>query len=68
MHLVTDPIERIEPDAVVTTDGRRHEVDVIVYATGFEASRFLVPMRVTGRGGVDLHAHLGRRTPAPTSA
>jgi 4-hydroxyacetophenone monooxygenase len=55
VHLVTDPIERIEADAVVTTDGRRHPVDVIVYATGFEASRFLVPMQVTGRGGADLH-------------
>jgi 4-hydroxyacetophenone monooxygenase len=56
VHLVTDPIDRIEPDAVVTADGQRHEVDAIIYATGFEASRFLVPMRVTGRGGVDLHA------------
>jgi 4-hydroxyacetophenone monooxygenase len=55
VHLVTDPIERIERDAVVTADGERHAVDVIVYATGFEASRFLVPMQVTGRGGADLH-------------
>ncbi len=56
VHLVTEPIERIEPHAIVTTDGQRHDVDVIVYATGFEASRFLMPMQVTGRGGVDLHA------------
>jgi 4-hydroxyacetophenone monooxygenase len=56
VHLVTDPIDHIERDAIVTTDGARHAVDVIVYATGFEASRFLVPMAVTGRGGADLHA------------
>ncbi|HVN52072.1 MAG TPA: FAD-dependent oxidoreductase [Acidimicrobiales bacterium] len=56
VHLVTEPIERIEADAVVTTDGVRRPVDVVVYATGFEASRFLVPMQVTGRGGIDLHA------------
>ena len=30
---------------------------MIVYATGFEASDFLMPMRVTGAGGVDLHEH-----------
>ena len=32
-----------------------HEVDVIIYGTGFQASKFLTPMKVTGRGGVDLH-------------
>ncbi len=53
--LISDPIERITPDGVVTADGRTHPVDVIVYATGFEASRFLMPMGVTGRGGADLH-------------
>jgi 4-hydroxyacetophenone monooxygenase len=55
VHLITEAIDRIEPDAIVTTDGRRREVDVIVYATGFEASRFLMPMQVIGRGGRDLH-------------
>jgi len=56
VHLVTEPIERMEVDAVRTTDGVRRPVDVVIYATGFEASRFLVPMQVTGRGGADLHA------------
>ena len=32
-----------------------HEFDVIIYGTGFEASKFLTPMTVHGRGGVDLH-------------
>ena len=40
---------------VVTADGVDHEVDVIVYGTGFHASKFLTPMSVTGRDGVDLH-------------
>jgi 4-hydroxyacetophenone monooxygenase len=55
VHLISDPIERITAEGVVTGDGRTHPVDVIIYATGFEASRFLMPMQVTGRGGVDLH-------------
>lgn len=57
------PIARIEPDAVVTVgpDGaeRRHRADVIIYATGFQASKFLTPMQVTGRGGLDLHDEWG---------
>ena len=28
---------------------------MIIYGTGFHASKFLTPMTVTGRGGVDLH-------------
>jgi 4-hydroxyacetophenone monooxygenase len=57
VHLVSDRIERITTNSVVTDDGCEHEVDVIVYATGFEASRFLTPMKITGRAGVDLHEH-----------
>jgi 4-hydroxyacetophenone monooxygenase len=57
VHLVTDDIERITPTGIVTRDGRTHDVDVIVYATGFEASRFLSPMNVIGRDGVNLHDH-----------
>ena len=28
---------------------------MIIYGTGFQASKFLTPMTVTGRDGVDLH-------------
>jgi len=41
----------------VAVDGTEHAVDVLVYGTGFQASRFLTPMTVTGRGGLDLHQH-----------
>jgi 4-hydroxyacetophenone monooxygenase len=54
-HLVTDRIARIEERGVVTDDGKLHEVDIIVFATGFQASDYLVPMKVTGRDGRDLH-------------
>ena len=38
-----------------TADGVDHDVDVLIYGTGFQASKFLTPMQVTGEGGVDLH-------------
>ena len=58
--LVTDKIVEITEKGVLTADGVEHQVDVIIYATGFQAADFLTPMRVTGRGGVDLHERWGR--------
>ncbi|MFI6982881.1 flavin-containing monooxygenase [Embleya sp. NPDC050154] len=57
--LVRDPIARIDKDAVVTADGVRHEADIIVYATGFQANRYLYPMRVVGRDGAVLAEQWG---------
>jgi 4-hydroxyacetophenone monooxygenase len=57
VRLVTEPIREITPTGIRTADGEAHDVDVIVYGTGFHASKFLTPMTVRGRGGVDLHEH-----------
>jgi 4-hydroxyacetophenone monooxygenase len=57
VQLVSTPIREVTPTGIVTEDGVAHEVDVIVYGTGFQASRFLTPMTVQGRGGLDLHEH-----------
>ena len=51
VDLVTDQIVRIVPHGVFTADGTSRAADVIIYATGFEATRFLAPMRVSGLGG-----------------
>jgi cation diffusion facilitator CzcD-associated flavoprotein CzcO len=37
VELVTERILRVEPRGVVTADGRLHELDVLVLATGFDA-------------------------------
>lgn len=52
--LVTDDIEEITEDAVITADGARHEVDVIVYGTGFRVADALTRIRIEGLGGVAL--------------
>jgi cation diffusion facilitator CzcD-associated flavoprotein CzcO len=54
VDLVTDPIERIVPDGVVTVNGATRTADVIVYGTGFKAVEFLAPMSVTGIRGQRL--------------
>jgi cation diffusion facilitator CzcD-associated flavoprotein CzcO len=55
VDLVTDAIERIDATGIRTIDGTHHAADVIIYATGFRASEFLVPMEVRGRAGARLH-------------
>lgn len=54
VSLVTGATQRIEPEGVRTADGRLHELDTLVYATGFEPFDFLGPLSVTGRGGARL--------------
>lgn len=61
VDLIRTPIERITPTGVVTADGQTHDVDIIVYATGFRATDVLFPMTITGRDGVDLHDVWGQR-------
>ena len=55
VSLVTEGIAEITERGIRTRDGVEHEVDVIIYGTGFTASDFLSSMKVTGRGGRDLH-------------
>jgi 4-hydroxyacetophenone monooxygenase len=61
VDLVRTPIQQITGDGVVTVDGDTHDVDIIIYATGFRHTDVLWPMQVTGRDGADLHSVWGRR-------
>jgi 4-hydroxyacetophenone monooxygenase len=54
VKLVTDRIAEINETGVKTVDGKQYDADVLIYGTGFLASRFLWPMEVKGKGGVDL--------------
>jgi cation diffusion facilitator CzcD-associated flavoprotein CzcO len=53
-ELVTDKIDRIEAGGVRTADGRLHELDALVLATGFKVDAFMRPMDVKGRDGQTL--------------
>src|SRR4029077_4948371 len=55
VEVVDTAIERIEPDAIRTRDGKVRHVDAIIYGTGFTPTAFLTPMRITGLGGPDLN-------------
>ena len=55
VELVTERIERVTRNAIVTDDGRERPVDVIVLATGFAAAQYLEGIEVVGTGGRRLH-------------
>ena len=50
----TDAIARVETDAIVTSSGVRHAVDVIIYGTGFDVSGSFTNLTLTGRDGLTL--------------
>jgi cation diffusion facilitator CzcD-associated flavoprotein CzcO len=51
VELVTAGIDHVAEDAVVTRDGRRLPVDVLILSTGFETTDFLAPIDIHGIGG-----------------
>ncbi|OBA81297.1 monooxygenase [Mycobacterium sp. 1164966.3] len=56
VRLVTQPIDKITPGAVATTDGENHEIDVLILATGFKVmdTDNVPTYAVTGSGGQSL--------------
>lgn len=67
VELVTEAIAKLTPRGVVDGQGRLHEADVVIYATGFETNSFVGETALTGLGGLSLaqawkagpEAHLG---------
>jgi cation diffusion facilitator CzcD-associated flavoprotein CzcO len=57
VDLVSVPISRITPDAVVTVDGAGTQVDTIIMGTGFAATEPPIAERVHGSGGLTLAQH-----------
>jgi cation diffusion facilitator CzcD-associated flavoprotein CzcO len=55
VDVVTDGIAEVTPTGVLTKDGKLHEVDCLIYGTGFETQSFIAPMKVWGRRGAELN-------------
>jgi cation diffusion facilitator CzcD-associated flavoprotein CzcO len=70
LELVTEPIERIAKDSVITAGGEARRVDTLILATGFATTKYLSAIDVRGRGGLSIEdawrdgaiAHLGITT------
>jgi len=57
VELVTDAIAQMTPTGILTAAGSEHELDCVIWATGFKTNDFMFPMRITGSDGLDLHEH-----------
>lgn len=55
VKVTTSNVSKILGNAVITDDGEEHDVDVIIFGTGFHTTEFMTPMKVVGRNGADLH-------------
>lgn len=72
VELITDGVEKIVANGVIASDGTFREVDTIIYATGFQTTKFLSSVDVSGRNGHRLEedwadgaqAYLGSTVPA----
>lgn len=54
VHVETSPIREVTPTGITTADGVHHAVDAIVFGTGFDIHDYVGPVRVIGRGGLEL--------------
>lgn len=53
VEVVSQEIERIEPEGLVTSDGNLHKVDAIICATGFDTT-YRPRFKLVGRQGIPL--------------
>lgn len=56
VELVTDQISRFTTDAVETTAGERFDIDAVIFAAGFDVSKYLWPTEYVGRDGKTMES------------
>lgn len=55
VELVPDAVVEATETGLITSAGEERDADVVVLATGFQATRMLWPLELIGRGGVSIH-------------
>lgn len=54
VNLIDIGIEQVRTEGIVTSDGELRPADVIILATGFQTTRFLSTLDITGRDGLHI--------------
>jgi cation diffusion facilitator CzcD-associated flavoprotein CzcO len=57
VDVVASSLVEVRERTVIAADGSEHEVDTIIFGTGFHVTDIPVADRITGRGGVALKDH-----------
>jgi len=55
VNVINEGIAEVTATGITTTTGEQYAVDTIIYGTGFQATDFLAPMKITGRAGQELN-------------
>ena len=59
VELVDSGIARLTPSGIETVDGKHRDVDLIVFATGYDVIKYLSPADYRGQGGRSLREFWG---------
>ncbi|ARU55770.1 flavin-containing monooxygenase [Oleiphilus messinensis] len=54
VDVITTGIQEVTENGVITSDGKLHEVDTIIFGTGFKATDPVPANMIFGRGGKDI--------------
>lgn len=55
VDLFTSGVTAVTDSGVVDDTGAAHDVDVLIWATGFDVVHFLMPLEIVGRSGRTIH-------------
>jgi cation diffusion facilitator CzcD-associated flavoprotein CzcO len=59
VNLITETIEKLTADSIITKNGQAYPVDIIVFATGFEAAEVGIYTKILDKNGQNLIEHWG---------
>jgi len=54
VDIVTEKLESVEEKGLRTSDGKIHELDILIYATGFDVEHPFGPLKMYGRSGTEI--------------
>jgi len=54
VELITGGVQEITSSGVITGNGAAHDVDVLIYSTGFKTNPFLYGLDITGKDGISI--------------
>lgn len=55
VELIASPLATVDAQTAIAADGRRRDLDVLIFATGFDGTRPMPGITVVGRSGRILH-------------
>jgi cation diffusion facilitator CzcD-associated flavoprotein CzcO len=56
VKMIQESVSSINDNSIITDAGNQYnDIDVVIFATGFDSTSFLAPIKITGVDNIDLH-------------